>query len=428
VFGYDHRGRLTSEYRTVIAANGGAGWYTLSYTYDLGGNRLTKVDDLHGTTDVYHYDLENPALYGSKNNRLMYIETADDAGPVSKTYYYYNDHGNVERIATKTEGQDQIAVTRMVYARNRRAVTYVVGERWDWDGVQGSCPTNYVADYVTEFMYDGARQRHAVREIDPATINPGNPPYWVTSEVFSEYDGDTIYNDFTAVGSDVSILRSYEPGIARVDDPLGSPVTSYYHADKLGTTRGMTTAPVSLTDTSVYTAFGELVDGTNHRYGYVGSEGYQAHDEFPLLHVGARYYDPSTGRFAQRDPIGIRGGLNVYEYVRNQPTVGVDPDGLFDWFEGTKWTIVGILGGAAIIALAPTVGAAAIAFACATPVASGLAGGLERSDIEAVKHWYSTWNPQIDIDVSGIEHPDPPEWKSDKKCIQGCHREQGPVE
>jgi len=46
------------------------------------------VDHLNGQTDVYHYDLEDPALYGSKNNRLMYIETADDAGPVSKTYYY----------------------------------------------------------------------------------------------------------------------------------------------------------------------------------------------------------------------------------------------------------------------------------------------------------------------------------------------------
>jgi len=159
----------------------------------------------------------------------------------------------------------------------------------------------------------------------------------VTSEVFSEYDGDTIYNDFTAVGSDVTILRSYQPGIARVDDPLGSPVTSYYHADKLGTTRGMTTAPLSLIDTSVYTAFGELVDGTNHRYGYIGSEGYQAHDRFPLLHLGARYYEPGIGRFVQRDPIGIEGGSNVYVYAANSPSIGVDPDGLDHWESDGLW-------------------------------------------------------------------------------------------
>jgi len=246
----------------------------------------------------------------------------------------------------------------------------VVGERWDWDGV-ASCPTNYVADYVTEFMYDGARQRHAVREIDVDTIGPFYPYCAVTSEVFSEYDGDTIYNDFTAVGSDVTILRSYAPGIARVDDPLGSPVTSYYHADKLGTTRGMTTAPVSLTDTSVYTAFGELVDGTNHRYGYIGSEGYQAHDEFPLLHVGARYYDPSTGRFAQRDPIGISGGLNVYVYVAGNPVSQIDPSGLeISWRDvrDAAGAVAGVIGIIAIVAEAPVV-------ATACTVVGGVAGG-----------------------------------------------------
>jgi len=48
------------------------------------------------------------------------------------------------------------------------------------------------------------------------------------------------------------------------------------------------------------------------------------------MHVGARYYDPSTGRFLQRDPIGIAGGLNVYAYVGNRPTVRIDPLGLYD--------------------------------------------------------------------------------------------------
>jgi len=47
-------------------------------------------------------------------------------------------------------------------------------------------------------------------------------------------------------------------------------------------------------------------------------------------HVGARYYDPSSGRFLQRDPIGIEGGANVYAYVRNGPALRVDPPGLFD--------------------------------------------------------------------------------------------------
>jgi RHS repeat-associated protein len=47
----------------------------------------------------------------------------------------------------------------------------------------------------------------------------------------------------------------------------------------------------------------------------------------PFLHVGHRYYDPATGRFLQRDPIGITGGLNVYAHVFNRPTMGIDPSG-----------------------------------------------------------------------------------------------------
>jgi RHS repeat-associated protein len=73
----------------------------------------------------------------------------------------------------------------------------------------------------------------------------------------------------------------------------------------------------------------------NTRYGYAGAWGYESAEQSfdPLtdlgwLHVGERYYDPAIGRFMQRDPIGIRGGLNVYEYVRSRPVRSIDPDGL----------------------------------------------------------------------------------------------------
>ena len=49
-----------------------------------------------------------------------------------------------------------------------------------------------------------------------------------------------------------------------------------------------------------------------------------------LQHVGWRWYQPSIGRFVQRDPVGLAGGLNVYAYVRGNPLLRVDPRGLFD--------------------------------------------------------------------------------------------------
>jgi uncharacterized protein RhaS with RHS repeats len=40
-----------------------------------------------------------------------------------------------------------------------------------------------------------------------------------------------------------------------------------------------------------------------------------------------RYYDPETGRFINRDPIGLLGGINVFQYAPN-PINWVDPLGL----------------------------------------------------------------------------------------------------
>jgi hypothetical protein len=47
-----------------------------------------------------------------------------------------------------------------------------------------------------------------------------------------------------------------------------------------------------------------------------------------LLDMRARYYDPEIGRFINKDPIGWRGGINMYAYVLNNPVNFVDPLGL----------------------------------------------------------------------------------------------------
>ena len=40
-----------------------------------------------------------------------------------------------------------------------------------------------------------------------------------------------------------------------------------------------------------------------------------------------RYYDPDVGRFTTEDPIGLNGGLNLYQYAPN-PFAWIDPWGL----------------------------------------------------------------------------------------------------
>jgi RHS repeat-associated protein len=165
--------------------------------------------------------------------------------------------------------------------------------------------------------------------------------------VWSDYLGDTIYGDFTVNPStgDVTMARTYLSPWAHMEAGGFEPV--YYHADHLGTTRLLSQQGQGGYNilSHVYTAFGEAetvpasppADAAT-RYGYVGAHGYETglltftggQGSFPmtLQHVGERWYDPALGRFLQRDPIGIEGGLNVYAYARNVPTIRIDPSGV----------------------------------------------------------------------------------------------------
>ncbi|MFC4346170.1 RHS repeat-associated core domain-containing protein, partial [Cupriavidus numazuensis] len=54
----------------------------------------------------------------------------------------------------------------------------------------------------------------------------------------------------------------------------------------------------------------------------------QYHDEETGLYYNRhRYYDPYSGRFITQDPIGLAGGVNLYQYAPNS-TGWVDPLGL----------------------------------------------------------------------------------------------------
>jgi len=54
-------------------------------------------------------------------------------------------------------------------------------------------------------------------------------------------------------------------------------------------------------------------------------------DETGLLYYGCRYYNPPTGRWLSRDPIGEKGALNLYDFLKNRPVGRFDPLGLRDY-------------------------------------------------------------------------------------------------
>ena len=96
----------------------------------------------------------------------------------------------------------------------------------------------------------------------------------------------------------------------------------------------------TVVSTYTYTAFGNTTanDSIGNPFRYVGAQGYyQDFSDSGLMLLGARYYDPSMGRFMTLDP--IKDGENWYGYVGDNPVLDTDPSGLIaitggigDWF------------------------------------------------------------------------------------------------
>ena len=63
-----------------------------------------------------------------------------------------------------------------------------------------------------------------------------------------------------------------------------------------------------------------------------------------LYNFRARWYDPITGRWLSKDPIGISGGLNQYAFVDNNPVNGIDPFGLYNIWNPATWGVANGVG------------------------------------------------------------------------------------
>ncbi|WP_230951315.1 RHS repeat-associated core domain-containing protein, partial [Burkholderia stagnalis] len=160
------------------------------------------------------------------------------------------------------------------------------------------------------------------------------------------WDGDTLAYE-TSWDKRETTHYVYEPGgftplaratgaaVLRDDGSAAAELTSiaYYHCDQIGTPQEVTDEAGEIAWSARYKAWGEARE-------VIGEAARKAGIENPLRFAGQyfdretglhynryRYYDPQTGRFVSKDPIGLAGGVNVYQYAPN-PTGWVDPLGL----------------------------------------------------------------------------------------------------
>jgi RHS repeat-associated protein len=98
---------------------------------------------------------------------------------------------------------------------------------------------------------------------------------------------------------------------------------AWHFGDKLGSTATLMNASGVITGSYTYDVFGAVrsQSGATTEFTFTGEQ----QDPNQLTFLRARYYDPSTGRFLSKDPLGSK-----YRYARNNPVNVTDPSGLYD--------------------------------------------------------------------------------------------------
>ena len=130
--------------------------------------------------------------------------------------------------------------------------------------------------------------------------------------------------------------------------------TRYLHYDALGSVDTITDQRGAVVQRLAYKPFGEQIDVIK-KENSITNRGYTGHEHIEgthLIHMNARIYDSSIGRFLSadtiiQDPYDTQ-SYNRYSYVRNNPLKYTDPTGhLFSgighWFSHNWQTVVTVV-------------------------------------------------------------------------------------
>jgi RHS repeat-associated protein len=152
------------------------------------------------------------------------------------------------------------------------------------------------------------------------------------------FAGDAFLNDALGIGRWTSGSQTTDFTRSPDGSDLSETVnnTHYYYAfDGLGSVVGLFDGSGNVVSNYVahYEPYGKLITATPSGYPAmpIRFAGYWYDSQTRLYKVGARYYDPTTGRWTQRDPIDNPyelHGWNRYIYAGDDPINEIDPSGL----------------------------------------------------------------------------------------------------
>ena len=288
----------------------------LTYSYDASGSVLSICNG--SSTETYTYDLVD-RLNGT-------------VGPWGTIQYVYDEVGN---RAWKTEG----SAISYTYS-NMNEVLTAGSDVYTWD-LNGNMASRNVSGTFWGFTYD---QENRLTAVESGGVVQNRYCYDGDGRrvlLWSSGSGGSVnvYSGLNIIYESSPAARRVYAGMTQIAEVRAGSI-EYYHQDHLGSTRLKTNSTGGEVFSGNYKPYG--VD-----YGVSGSEEYRYTgkpvDSSGLYYYGARYYDPSIGRFITVDPaspdLTDPQSLNRYVYCRNNPHKYTDPDGRWAIQLGWGYTI-----------------------------------------------------------------------------------------
>jgi RHS repeat-associated protein len=310
---------------TYAASYNGTQLYAVQYSHDLLGRITEKTETIGGPTHVYDYTYDSAG-------RLTDVTT--DSVPTA--HYDYDANSNrtggftAAGTITNTQYDDQDRLLAFTLGLSLFTYSYTAnGELQTKTDTNTS--TTYTYDALgnlthvalpdatqIDYVIDG-KSRRIGRKVNGALAQE-----WL-------YDGQLrIVAEFDGSGTLISrFVYGEKPNVP--DYMIKGGVTYRLVSDHLGSPRlVVNVADGSIAQRMDYDEFGNVLLDTNPGFQPFGFAGGLYDRDTKLVRFGARDYDPQTGRWSAKDPIGFQGGdTNLYGYAVGDPINSSDPDGLF---------------------------------------------------------------------------------------------------
>ena len=325
LYSYDPAGQLLSLYNhksddTILSG--------FDYTYDSRGRRISMITTYGDPVD-FRNDYEGTWLYEYDNLGQLTAWTDPNDRRVD---YVYDALGN--RI---TETDESVVTAYTTNKMNQYTqvgnVTYV----YDSDGnmtqkitSEGTTIYTYsdenkliaVSSPEGNWLYTYDTMGNRIRVDDNGTVTDYIIDLTGFGNVVGEYDNPTG-----------QLLRTYDHGFGLLSQNSVTGGKYYYTFDAIGNAQELTNPAQQILNNYIYEPFGKDIlsnEVINNPFKFVGQFGVMKETN-GLDFMRARFYESALGKFASQDPVGIKGGLNLYNYCQNNPTEMIDPVGLERW-------------------------------------------------------------------------------------------------